>query len=414
MKKKLRILSIITFFIVLPTWVVAQPITQFQQFNGRYDYTAIGNTLNVDENNFGTCTVLPQSSATLNLNPGQTVQAAYLFWAGSSPNADYDIELNGVPITATNTFNSIFFDPNLPFFGAFADVTAQVQTTGNGNYTFSELFIAQADLQTYCNVGVNFAGWAIIIIYEDMTLPFNQVSVYIGFESVFQQNNLLQIQLQNLNVVSTVGAKIGFLAWEGDEQGMVNESLSVNGTVISNPPLNPANNPFNSTNSFTGSNTLWNMDLDFYDIQNEVNVGDTTMDVALTSDQDGVIVHNIVVVLANELPDATIEIDDVELACDSRDIEVDYTVSNLNSTALLPANTPIAFYADGTLVGNALTSADIPIDGSESNTIILNIPGGIPDTFTLTTVVDDIGDGTGIVQELDTSTIRPSRSTSAR
>ena len=61
-----------------------------------------------------------------------------------------------------------------------------------------------------------------------------------------------------------MAAKIGFTAWEGDSNLAVNETLRVNGNIISNPPLNPEENAFNGTNSFTGSSQLYNMDLDFY------------------------------------------------------------------------------------------------------------------------------------------------------
>src|SRR5690606_11279252 len=116
----------------------------------------------------------------------------------------------------------------------------------------------------------------------------------------------LEIELTGLNVIDPLGAKIGFLAWEGDLGIANNETLEVNGNILGNPPLNPANNAFNGTNSFTGSNTLYNMDLDYYVIEDYVNVGDTTLDVTMTSHQDGVIVQNIVVSLSSELPDATI------------------------------------------------------------------------------------------------------------
>jgi gliding motility-associated-like protein len=397
MKKEIHITFFgIIFFFIMQLAAIAQPITQFQQFNGRFDYVAIGNTLNLAENGTGApCNILTSSSATLNLTPQQTLVAAYLYWAGSG-SGDFNVLLNGVPKVATRTFTTTI--NSLPFFGAFTDVTSQLLLTGNGVYTLSELDLT-GDIPPYCGGGLNFGGWSIIIVYEEATLTNNQLSVYDGFERVFSGNPLLEIQLQDLNVISTLGAKIGFLAWEGDATIALNETVSINGTIISNPPLNPANNAFNSTNSFTGSTDLWNMDLDFYNIESEVSVGDTTMDVTLTSGQDGVIIHNIVVVLASELPDATIVIDDVGLVCDSRDIAVDFTVFNTNSTDFLPANTPISFYADGILVGTFATIADIPINGSESNTVNLTIPIGVPNTFTLTAVVDDIGNGTGNIPE---------------
>ena len=76
----------------------AQDISLFQQFNGRYDYTAIGNTLNTSENgNFAVCEILTSSSADLALLDNQTIIAAYIYWAGSG-DGDFDISVNNIPV----------------------------------------------------------------------------------------------------------------------------------------------------------------------------------------------------------------------------------------------------------------------------------------------------------------------------
>ena len=100
-------------------------------------------------------------------------------------------------------------------------------------------------------------------------------------------------------------------------------------------------------------------------------------------------------------PDATIQIGNIGVFCASSNLDITYTVFNVNSTGPLPANTPIAFYADGILLGQSLTINEIPIDGSETLTISLFIPPGTPFIFTLKGVVDDDGTGTGIVGEDD-------------
>ena len=141
------------------------------------------------------------------------------------------------------------------------------------------------------------------------------------------------------------------------------------------------------------------MDLDVYDLQGIVMPGDTEITINLTSGGDFVIVNNLITSVNSEIPDATIVLDNLGVLCQNRDINVNYTVFNVNSTAPLEANTPIAFYIDNVLVGQSQTVNDIPIDGSESGTITLNIPIGTPTIFELKLVVDDIGDGTGIVAE---------------
>ena len=67
-------------FLIGPLHVSAQDISLFEQFNGRYDFTAIGNTLNTGPND---CNILTQSSANLTLTGNQDLIAARLYWSGS-------------------------------------------------------------------------------------------------------------------------------------------------------------------------------------------------------------------------------------------------------------------------------------------------------------------------------------------
>ena len=399
------IFSIICLFFF--TGVFSQDISLFRQFNGQYDYTAFGNTLNVEENGQGgQCFILTSSSANFQLQPNQEVVAAYLYWAGSGP-GDFNVTFNQVPITAERTFTESYNSggQDYIYFSAFADVTEQIQTTGNGNYTLSDLDLTLV-IPAYCSPpgsGTNFGGWAVTVVYEDVTLPNNQVNIFDGLESVSRVDQTLDITLNNLMVLDTEGAKIGFLAWEGDRGLAVNETLRINGNILSNLPLNPPDNAFNGTNSFTGSDVLYNMDIDVYPISNYINPGDTSATIQLTSGQDFVMVNNIITVLNTELPDATISIDNIigGTECGNRELTIDYTVYNFNSTDILPAGTPIAFYADESLVAQSTTLGAIPIDGQESGTVTFTVPNGIAADFILKAVVDDTGNGTGIIDEIN-------------
>jgi len=371
----------------------SQDIELFQQFNGRYDYTAIGNTLNLIENEaLITCDILTSSSADLSLNANQNIVAAYLYWAGSGP-GDLDVEINGIPVSADRSFNTTYNAK--VFFSAFADITTIVQNQGSITYTISELDLTEI-IGAYCSNGTNFGGWAITVIYEDSSLPLNQLNVYDGLQSV---PITISITLDNLNVLDSEGAKIGFIAWEGDSALAINEQLTINGNLIGNPPLNPTNNAFNGTNSFTGASNLYNMDIDVYDIQDNINIGDSSATIELTSGQDFVMINNIITVLNSQLPDATITLNDYDLYCGERNIDIEYTVFNTNSTDPLPANTSIAFYADGVLIGQANTQNELQINDFEIGTTSLIIPENISDSFTLSLTVDDDGTGNGSVTE---------------
>jgi len=395
------------------------PIELYRQFNGRFNHTAIGNTLNILDNSLAGnfCDILPESSANLLLEPNQEIVGAYLYWSGpmnpdviQEEQIDNLVYLNGNEVIAEETYTYTLTSVH-KYFACFADITAIVQGIGNSNYTLTELDLSFILTSPYfcSSMGnppanqTNYGGWALSIVYEQDDLPYNQVSVFHGLDGVSSLNNYIPIELTNLNVIDNDGAKIAFLAWEGDENLANGESLFINGNQLSNFPLNPANNAFNGTNSYTNSDELHNMDLDFYNIQNNIAVGDTEALIELRSLQDLVMVNYVVTVLNSQLPDVTVVIDDLDVSCDNRDVWVSYTIFNVNSTEFLPENTPIAFYANGIFVGSSITINDIEIGGEESNSIVVTIPGNIANDFTLTIAVDDVGTGVGIVQETNES-----------
>ena len=228
-------------------------------------------------------------------------------------------------------------------------------------------------------------------------MPINQVNVYDGLQAVPDD---LTIVLSNLNVIDNDGAKLGFIAWEGDRSLAVNETLTINGNIVGNPPLNPNTNAFNGTNSFTNSTTLYNMDLDVYDIQGFINIGDASAEIGLTSGQDFVMINTVITKLNSQLPDATIALDNISISCNSKAVFANYTVFNTTATQQLPALVRIAFYADGVFVGQAQTQQIIAIGGNETGQITLNIPESIPDNFNLVEIVDDNGFGQGAIIEL--------------
>src|SRR6218665_577065 len=390
------------FFILftLFSWAgYGQDINLYQQFNGQYDFLFIGNTMNPFENNYGRfCETKTSSTANMNLSPGDVIEKAFLYWAGSGT-GDFNVLLNNTSITPTRTFSFTNMTDafHRKYFSAFADVTQLLKTTHNGDYTLSELDVNE-NIQLYCDNATNFAGWAIVIVYKNETLPLFQLNVYDGLQGV---PNEINITLNNLNVIDTNDARIGFIAWEGDRSLDIGEQLTVNDSIISNLPLNPANNAFNGTNSFTQSDTLYNMDLDVYDIGHSIRVGDRTARIKLRSGRDVVMINTVVTRLANLLPDATIRIDQTTIACNDRRIKVNYTISNANATESIPPATPIAFYANGQLVGQTRTTASIPIGGNEAGELFIVIPGEIPDEFELEAAVDDNGSGIGIVAEIN-------------
>lgn len=409
------------FFVILSislslNFISAQEIALYQQFNGRFDYTAIGNTLNQAENNISEefCEILPNSSASLTLPTNTTIIAAYLYWAGSGT-GDFDIKLNEINVTAETTYIVNYTEPifgDLPYFSCFADITDIVLNEGETTYLLSDLDISDAleNNPRYCNNRTNFAGWSLYVIYEDDTLPLNQINLFQGLEIINRNVQEKTITLNNVNVLDNENAKIGFLAWEGDNELNFGESLSINGNILSNPPLNLADNAFNGTNTFTNSSTFYNADLDVYNIENNLSIGDTSVEIKLTTgalDENGnfradlIILNNIITVLNSQLPDATIAIENYILECGNRIIDLQYTVSNTNSTDILPANTPIAIYANGQLIAQTQTLNTIPINGSENGVATVTVPPELGDALDIVLHIDDDGTNTSTIVELN-------------
>lgn len=391
----------IAYFLLLAlfqTTAFGQDISLYQQFEGRFDFTFIGNTLNPIGNSFmEVAEINTSSSAVLNLNSGDIVEKAYLYWAGCG-SGDFEVQLNNTTVSPQRFFPLTRISGGLEFnyFSAFADITSLVQSTGSGTYSLNELDLNQ-EISYFFQNRTNFGGWAIIVIYKNENLPFNQLNVYDGLQAV---PNAVSINLNSLNVTDDVGAKIGFLAWEGDKDIAVNETLSINGNALGNPPLNPTNNAFNGTNSITGDDLLYNMDLDVYNIQNNISIGDTSALVQLTSGQDFVMINAIVTKLNAQVPDAEVSIEDVAVRCNSREITIYYNASNFEGSKALPPNVPIAIYINDVLVETTQTQNQIAVGQSENGTITLQVPESVLSPFNVRIVIDELN-GQGTITEIN-------------
>ncbi len=392
---------LLTFFITCG--IYAQEITLFQQFNGTIDYLAIGNTLNSNENNIYNdfCETLSTSEAILNVPNTATIEAAFLYWAGSG-SGDQNVTLNSTAITAENTYTTTYNynGEELTYFSCYANITSLINTLGNTNYIFSDLDISEV-LQNqpgYCNTRTNFAGWCIYVIYEDASLPINQISLFQGLEIINRVVQEKTILIDNLNVVDTQGAKIGFLAWEGDRILDYGETLSINGNTLSNEPLNPPNNAFNGTNSFTNSTTLYNVDIDVYAIENNIQIGDTIAEIKLTTgdyDENGnlqadlILLNNVITVLNSQLPDASATIHNVTTTCPNTEIEIDFNIYNTNSNANLPAGTNFTVYINNTPIYESETNQIIAVNESISYNLILPISSTNTSPIEVTIIIDE-------------------------
>lgn len=398
------------FMLVLPKILIAQfdiPHTLYQQFNGHYDYTIIGNTHNSFDNWQPSppppCTMQTSSTATLSLLPTQNIVGAYLIWSGIGTGIGTNVTLNGNNITP-DFVNSINISPPsfiaVPYFSAVKDITSYVQSFGNGNYQITN-FDLNPIISNYCPNGIYFAGWNIIVVYSETVLPNKQLNIYDGYRYLWILGApSITVPISNLNVTDTANAKMTSIVYNGSPNLYVNESLLFNGDTLNNAQ-NPTNNPFNGTNSFTGSNSSWNMDVDTYNISGSLSIGDTTAMIVANSNAIRLI-STIITSISSELPDATISLDSLsgQDICENRDLAVDFTVFNVNSNDTLPAGTPISFFVnDSVFVYTLLTPSDILIGDSLSLNALVSIPLGISSPFSLSIIANQDSTQLGVIQE---------------
>jgi gliding motility-associated-like protein len=404
---------IFIYFSFLNNLVIGQnslPHTLYQQFNGPYDYTIIGKSHRNDDNAIATgpCSFITSSSTTLSLAANQTIVGAYIIWAGVSNGQSTTIALNGVNLQP-DILNVVNICPSCSSpcysFSAVKDVTSMVQSSGNGLYQVTNFDLnpfVQIIGNCFCGQNIPFSGWNLIVVYSNPTLANKQINIYNGHKVIGAGGNPLTstFLISNLNITSTAGAKMTYIAYNGSPNAFLNESIQVNGSTLSNAQ-NPANNPFNSTNSFTGSNSSWNIDVDTYAINNYVNVGNTSFQITMNSYLTRHL-STIITSIQSELPDATISLDSItgQDICQNRDLTLDYTVYNVNSNDTLLAGTPVSvFVNDSILISSVLLPSNILMGDSLSLSTLVTIPTGISSPFSLSMVVNQNATQLGVYPE---------------
>ena len=405
----LLIICLISFYVYTqpPT---GHPLELRDQFNGQYDFTVIGNTFNLADNQspFNTsCQLATSSSATLDLEANQTIEAAYLYWSGVGDGTfQPTITLNNNNITPEEL---LVVDPEQTnfffYFGAVSEITQLVENTGNGSYSITD-FDLNPILSNfnYCGNGIEYAGWSIVVVYSDTSLSSRQVSIYDGFVSLDDDSVTSEdLEIANFEINNTGNSKLGVCVYNGSPFYFLGESLQFNNNTLSNF-LNPPDNPFNGTNSYTGSTDLYNMDLDQFDVSSYLDVGDTSATITFESFLFRFL-QNAVLSVPSELPEPTVNISpDQSVFCESENVSTVVEVENTNATAALPANAPVELFYEDTngdlvLLQSNSTLNPIPIDGSESFPVSFAIPADASIPLQITARVNLQDDGSVVFNE---------------
>ncbi|HQW85085.1 MAG TPA: hypothetical protein PK987_11505, partial [Ferruginibacter sp.] len=261
----------------------------------------------------GVVSTFNSSSADLVLPAGtNTIKFARLYWGGRIDDDNSNYANRGTvsirkaagayaTVNAGVQIDQTLLTGDQYAYQAYQDVTAFVNTNGAGSYTVANVATTTGSV----GGGGNYGGWALVVVYENLTLPYSSVRVYDGFVRV--ENNATQaIQLTGLNAPGTPvlasDAYMSTMAWEGDgnlaatAQNPAGDYIKVNGTAVSNA-VNPITNFWNGTISKNGAhistknpNLLNQMGIDID--EQEVGVGygidpnDTQIDIEFGTESD--------------------------------------------------------------------------------------------------------------------------------
>lgn len=268
------------------------------------------------------------SNFTLNIPSGSKVIWAGLYWQGYIHNSDQandfreTMTLSGQTVSGSgkglnlsvNSFDAekVFFQTpqdralninnyqavvaeqldfdNLGYAG-FKNVTSLVsQMSPNGIYTVANI---QSHRGKETDHG-NFAGWSLVVIYENSTEDLNNVSVFDGYETVDSSYNQdITVSGFYTPTSGTVNSKLTVFSMEGE--GSTGDSLRLNGNLLPITGLNTdtgtTDNVFNGsiTNVPTRNPSLTNndgLDLDTFNTSSIISNGQSSATIRMRTTGD--------------------------------------------------------------------------------------------------------------------------------
>ena len=241
------------------------------------------------------------SSAVLTLPAGRnTIKFARLYWGGritnSSVNADPSI-LRKIKIRkgsvgtyseaiapAANVDQFLLSGTNDRVYQTYVDITDYMQQSGPGNFFVANIAASAGSRSN----GGSYAGWGIVVAYENSNSNYFSVRVYDGYSQIFNTGSgpvIANVTLTGLNVPNnqlvSSDAVMNVMAWEGDgnlgatSNNPAGDYIKVNNVAVSNA-TNPVTNFWNGSITKNGEyvstknpnyNNQMGIDID------EVNVG---------------------------------------------------------------------------------------------------------------------------------------------
>jgi uncharacterized repeat protein (TIGR01451 family) len=205
----------------------------YQRWDGPIGYVTTGASLRNATNLVDPCSVANSASASVSGIPaGSTVLSAFLYWIGSGDDADWNIRFDGTDFQAPNNarWTGTYLNGNslLTWFGGRVDVTSRV--SGNGSFTFSRLDVDEDD--PYCSSEAVVAGWSLMVVYQNNTLPLRRVNLWNGFDVLREGSRTVTIG--DFMAAPAPDGQLSISMWEGDNTLTSGEILNFNFSSLDN------------------------------------------------------------------------------------------------------------------------------------------------------------------------------------
>ena len=211
----------------------------------------------------GDASTFDSSSARLVLPQGATVLFAGLYWGArtdsgggtgvAAPNAAAKNTVK-LKVPGGGSYTAYTADAGWAIGGSdtayqqFKNVTAAVKAAGGGVYTV-------ADVQAGTGPD-RYAGWSLVVAYEDLNAAPHNLSVFDGLTVVSQTTPTADIDVSGFTTAPSgeVNTTLGAIAYEGD-MGKTGDGMKL-GTHVISDAASPATDLFNSSISVLGTRTM--------------------------------------------------------------------------------------------------------------------------------------------------------------
>ena len=385
-------------------------------------FTSLDNSLKV--NNFPNGTTLDYtkngSNAILSLPANSTVLYAEVVWGGLYRSSNNDISNllnNNVTFTTPLGANSISSDVatrqdfvipvegnTLGFYVRSADVTTLVQNAMNGTYSLQAVPALIEAIDSRTN-DTNHAGWTLTVVYENDSLPFRSLNLWVGGEVVSPLVGIANITLtgfktpaeQNPSGKLFVSSQEGDAVLTGDQMLFGRDQFTLTNLSGPNNPLtnffcsqiNDENGLLDTSGTFgtrnanagSGTNTSacrQGYDITAVDLTGKLVSEQTTALVRLTTNGDLYLPNALALQIDNGVnPDLSIT-KSVDKAVATQGEILTYTSVVTNTGSIPLENT---MFTDAIPAGTTFVANSVFIDG-------VNFLGYNPQTgFTLGTLI---------------------------